>query len=243
MDALPRFEQVLALGRKLVDELGIEPSVDTLSRWMAHYIAELIDAAANAPPKEHATSQRRCVDAILELWSHRAELPNGKRPFENLEPIIRVLESLDPDNETAWFFRSVRGSIVKADEDPRTQSMLDFVDNLDSTARILIGQALADAARSATDKSKEWVALAKEAGTDLGDVDIVIRFVSSEAESEMQPDPSECERELLQNRIERLETFTNMASTVCDGLKTRLETLPSHNALKICGRKISDAPG
>ena len=35
-----RSDSVLALGKKLVDELGLDQSVDTLGRWMAHYIAE-----------------------------------------------------------------------------------------------------------------------------------------------------------------------------------------------------------
>ena len=103
----------------------------------------------------------------MELWSHRAELPNGKRPFENLEPILRVLESLDPEDETPRFFRSIRSTIVESNENSQTQSLLEFVRNLDLTARILIGYHLVEAARSATDKSKEWVVLAKKAGIDL----------------------------------------------------------------------------
>ena len=226
MDALPRFEQVLDLGRKLVDELGMEPSVDTLGRWMAHYIAELIDAAANARPHERAAAQKRCFDAILELWSHRAVLANGKRPFEDLEPIIQALESLDPDDENPRFFRSLRGKIVETNENPPTRSLLEFVRNLDSTARILIGHALAEAGGTATDKSKEWVALANEAGVDPGFVDVVVRFVSSEGDSKLQPDPGKRERELLQNRITRLENFTKMATLVSEDLKMRLERSP-----------------
>ena len=211
------------MGRRLVDELGTEPPVDTLGRWMAHYIAELIDAVANGPPHERSASQRRCFDAILELWSHRAVLPNGKRPFEDLEPIIRALESLDPDNESPRFFRSLRGEIVEASENPPTRSLLEFVRNIDSVARFLIGHALADAAQSATDKSKEWVALAGEAGIDPGFVDVVVHLVSSEGDS----DSGQSERELLQNRISRLEDFMKMAALVSKDLNARLEASPS----------------
>ena len=35
-DESARSEAILALGRRLVQELGLEPSVDTLGRWMAH---------------------------------------------------------------------------------------------------------------------------------------------------------------------------------------------------------------
>ena len=205
----------------------MEPPVDTLGRWMAHYIAELIDAAENAPPDELAVSQKKCFHAILELWGHRAELPNGKRPFEDLEPIIRALESLNPDDETPRYFRSVRSGIVATDEDPQTLSLLENVSDIDSTARILIGQALSQVAHSATNKSKVWVALAKEAGIDLGVADIVIQFVSSSSVGKTNIDLSKYESEHLQKRIKQLEDFAEMAAQVSANLKERLKTLPS----------------
>jgi hypothetical protein len=227
MEALPRFEQILALGRKLVDELDMETSVDTLGRWMAHYVAELMDAAENAPSQERVVAQKRCSDAILELWSHRAELPDGKRPFENLEPIIRAVESLDPDDKIPRYFRIVRGGIVEEDEESKTKSLLEFVSNLDSTARTLIGYTLVEAARSAADKSKEWVTLAEDAGAELrGAHSIVLRFVSGETDSEKKPDPNKLEREMLQDHINRLETFTKVAVRSCENLKERLDALP-----------------
>ena len=33
-------ERAISLGKALVQELELEPGVDTLSRWMAHYVAE-----------------------------------------------------------------------------------------------------------------------------------------------------------------------------------------------------------
>ena len=205
----------------------MEPSVDTLGRWMAHYIAELIDAAVNAPPDELAASQKKCFYAILELWGHRAELPDGKRPFEDLEPIIRALESLDPDDKTPRYFRSVRSEMVATDEDPQTLSLLENVSNIDSTARILIGHALSQAAHSATNKSKVWVALAKEAGIDPGVADIAIQFVSSSSVGKTNIDLSKYEREHLQKRIKQLEVFAEMAAQVSTNLKERLKALPS----------------
>ena len=213
----------MTLGRKLVEELDLESSVDTLGRWMAHYVAELMDRADNAPPEERVTSRKRCSDAILELWSHRAELPDGKRPFEDLEPIIRAIESLDPENETPRYFPSIRDAIDGRDEDPQTQSLLELVRNIDSAARVLIGQVLEDAACSTVDNAKEWIALAEEAGADYGDVDAVFRLVSDEVDIDASPDPSTRKRDLLKERIDRLETFTEMAKLVVEDLKKRLK--------------------
>ena len=197
----------------------MEPSVDTLGRWMAHYLAELMDAAANAPQEERAAARKRCCDAILDLWSHRAELPDGKRPFEDIEPVVRALESLDPESNAPRYFHHVRDTIVERDEDRETQSLLEFVCNIDATARILIAHALADAARSAIDKSRSWVAMAEAAATDPGVIAVVIRFVSDEWSSE--PSTGKNERDRLQDRIDKLETFVEMVGLVVDDLKKR----------------------
>lgn len=217
----------MALGRKLVDELGAEPAVDTLSRWMAHYVAELIDAASNAAPEERAAAERNCFDTILELWKHRAELPDGRRPLENLEPIVRALDSLDPDNEMPRFFRSVRGTIDRAEESSHTLSLLDVVDGIDSTARILIGYTLADAARSALHESKDWVAAAEEAGSGPGFVRVLTSFVSGGRDSDEQSDRTELERKRLSDHLECLEAFTNAAAGLTDELRARLDALSS----------------
>ena len=215
------------MGRKLVDELGEDPHPDTLSRWMAHYIAELIDAADNAPPEERLVARTTCFEAILELWSHRADLPGGRRPFEDLEPIVRALESLDPRNETPRFFRSVRRGVAKEDEGAQTRSLLEFVDGVDSVARIIIVRALADAARSALDKSKDWVRLAEEAGRNPRFVDIIISFVSSERQPDDHAEQVEPERKLITDRIAQLESFCELAALVSNYLKQRLDALPS----------------
>src|SRR6266436_3211912 len=88
-DDSARSHDILTLGCKLVEELGLEPSVDTLGRWMAHHIADLMLEAKSATGKEKELAEKNCFEAILALWKHRAELPNGKRPFEDLEPVIR----------------------------------------------------------------------------------------------------------------------------------------------------------
>ena len=69
-----RCEATLELGRKLTKELGIDQSVDTLGRWMAHYIAELIQDAEKASAEERPAKMRACCDAILNLWKHRHTL-------------------------------------------------------------------------------------------------------------------------------------------------------------------------
>ena len=217
------FDRVLALGRKLVEELDLESSRDTLSRWMAHYVAELMDHTESAPPGELAASKKRCSDAILELWSHRAELPNGKRPFEDVEPIMRAIESLDPENETPRYFPFEMSVIDQAEENSQTQSLIEIARNIDSNARILIMQTLADAAVSATDQSKEWVTLAEEAGASVGVVDVVVRLASGATDADVSSDHNKLKRDLLKQRIDRLEAFIDMAKLMVEDPKERLK--------------------
>ncbi len=48
-------------------------------------------------------------------------ISNGKRPFEDVEPILRALESLDLNNNTPRYFRSVS----TAEQDVETMRWLD----------------------------------------------------------------------------------------------------------------------
>ena len=113
-------KDVLDLGRALVEELGLDPGVDTLSRWMAHYIAELIEDAETAKVENRPAKLAKCADAIIGLWERRHRLPNGKRPFEDLEPILRALESLDPADDTPRYFRSPREAADETEQNAET---------------------------------------------------------------------------------------------------------------------------
>ena len=200
----------------------MESSTDTLGRWMAHYVAELMHAVTNAASEECEAARSRCCEAILKLWTHRAGLPDGKRPFEALEPIIRALESLDPENDTPRYFHTIRGTIDESDEGRETQSLIKFVDNVDIAARVLIGEVLSDAARSAIDRSKTWVELAEDAEAETGVVSVVIEAVSDKPSAE--PSARERKRNRFQDRIDRLENFVEMVGPVIEDLKKRQQT-------------------
>jgi hypothetical protein len=200
--------------------------VDTLGRWMAHHIADLIVKAESATDEERSLAKNNCFEAILELWKHRAELPNGKRPFEDLEPVIRAIESLDPDNDMPRYFRSVRAPKDEVEKQSEADAWLSMVDGLDYSAKVLIGFCLSEAARSAMDKSKEWVKLAEAAEADYGAPEIVIRYISSNANFGKSSDPDDDVHRQLQDRISRLEGFIKLAESVVHDLKARLEVLP-----------------
>src|SRR6266404_1593822 len=161
-----RSDAIFGLGKRIVEELGPDQSVDTLARWMAHYLAELIQAAETASGEDRQAKLAACASAILDLWEHRRRFPNGMRPFEELDPILRTLESLDPNADTLRYYRSQIEMIDKDGRGAEARRWLDIAKGLDYSARVLIRYCVACAAESALDKSEEWVALAEAAGVD-----------------------------------------------------------------------------
>lgn len=217
-----RCKATLDLGRKLVKELGLDQSVDTLGRWMAHYIAELIQDAEKASAEEKPAKMQACCDAILNLWKHQHVLPGGKRPFEELEPILRTLDSLDPENDTPRYFRSERAVVDDAKENDETKSWLKLIDGLDYSAKILIRYCLTQAAQNALNKSLEWVSLAEAAGVDESAEFPLVRVMFEDDNVLKASDPDEKERKHIEDRVERLESFAEMAMAVAKELRQKL---------------------
>ena len=174
-----RSERLIELGNRLVSDLGIDDTSDVLGRWMAHYLAELIEAAKAASAEARPAKLEKCSEAILNLWKHRYELPNGKRPFEDMEPIFRALESLDPRNETPRYYYALAEH--ESENETEVKKWLGLVDGFDRSAKILIRYCLSQAAQNAVDKTKEWVALAEAADLDHLDVQI-IRVIMTESD-------------------------------------------------------------
>ncbi len=181
---------------------------------MAHYIAGLIQDAEKAVPEERPAKMQACFDEILELWNHRHALPDGKRPFEELEPLLRTLKSLDPEDDTPRYFRSIKAVADDADESGETKSWLKLIDDLDYSAKILICYCLTQAAQNALDKSAEWVRLAEAADVDDGPEFLLIDLVTDEDSMLKESDPDDKLRKRVEDRINRLEGFAKMALEV-----------------------------
>lgn len=103
-------EEIIKLGEKLIKELDLEYSTNTLARWMSHYLAELIQNIDNVESKEEKkVLQKECCDIILKIWSQKENLPITK-PLDNLKPVIEILQVLNQKEESSvlphWFGRN-----------------------------------------------------------------------------------------------------------------------------------------
>lgn len=93
-------EEIIKLGKKLVKELDLEYSVNTLARWMSHYLAELIENIDKAESnKEKKLLQQECCDVILKVWSQKENLPT-RMPLDDLKPVIEILQVLKEEKES-----------------------------------------------------------------------------------------------------------------------------------------------
>lgn len=213
----------MALGQRLVAELDLVESPDTLARWMAQYVAELILSADSARPEDASDIRSRCASAILELWHHRASLPDQARPYRSLEPIISTLARLDPDQPSLFYRPSMWGELSQLKvEDDQLNSLLQLIVNVDQFARMVITDSFSIATQIAAHESEEWASLAQAADTNDLATEVVIRIMAA---SQTRESPAAQEREHLSKKIERLDTLISLATTHKEDLEKERSAL------------------
>lgn len=76
---------------RIVSELGLEDSVDTLGRWMSHRIAELMEQAEGVNTEaEKEGAKRECTDLILRVWERRKYWMRGQ-PLGDLTAFLKFI--------------------------------------------------------------------------------------------------------------------------------------------------------
>jgi hypothetical protein len=177
---------------------------------MAHYIAELMIQAERANEEERAAAQKKCFEAILMLWKHREALPDGTRPFEVFESVLKTLDRLNPENDNHWLahFRSPPDTC-----DSETKQILQIMENLDESARSMMSVLLNVAMGSCQDK--ETLTYLQNAKEELGDkrVQVVERIFDFRA-SYWEGKIDDAKRKLIQERLKHLDRFLESAKTV-----------------------------
>ncbi|MEB0207723.1 AVAST type 3 anti-phage proein Avs3b [Pseudomonas sp. CCC3.1] len=227
MELSERSRANLALGKKLVSEQGLEDSVDTLGRWMAHHIAELIQEAESACDDHRPTKMANAREAVLAFWAHRHALPSGRSPFAGVEPILEVLEGLDPDGSNYRYFSPSHAPSESDKESEEVYANVAMAKIVDRASKIVIDFYLAEAARGALDTSKEWVQLATEAGADDGLDITLIRMLTDREDLTNGSNPNGERRRLLNDRKLNMEALLAGASDALAGIKAQLAELPA----------------
>ena len=209
-------QRIIKLGNLLVDCLGTGPQVDTFSRWVAHYVAELMVVAENATGAQKNAAEERCLSAIMKLWSHRLSFPSGARPLEEFEPIMRALAELDPNSPRSVYHLFHRKPEIEG-EATEVLLLVDFVIRLDRAARVLIEIALSTATEKAI-KPETKLLLENAMPSEMkSDIDVTRELIRRRAVYVGLDDP---EASLLHRKewLEHLKEFRSL----CEGLEGAL---------------------
>jgi hypothetical protein len=216
---------VLALGEKLVEELALEDRRQTLDRWMAHYIAGLIDEAANAVGSQRQQKRARCAKAILDLWSHRQELPNGKRPFDDFKPVLRVMESLDPNPKNTRYLPFAAHNIKSPTKASEAEPWLKAAIDIDRSAKILIRYCISIAAVLGLKKPRAWMKIVDstliKTAPDVEAIRIVIETAGS-VSRDQRSEPVRHIDEMLKT-LKAFEIYTKLIRSELDLTRSALQ--------------------
>ena len=219
MEFLERSSAVIELGKRLIAQMNLGD--DELSQWMAHVLAERIHDAEHTPPADKIAAQNSCADLVLQLWARRYSLPARLRPFEKLEPLLRTLDSLDASKGPR--FRFMDGLAADGEVEEGVQKMLSFAVKLDDAARILVQHFLAVAAEQASDESRSWIESAADAEADAT---LEVRIVSFiDGGLDRSAEEAKLAREILEDKIKKLETFASLAASHAEALKAKLSLM------------------
>lgn len=213
-------EDILALGRRLIDELGLDDTrADALSRWMAFDIARRIKEAEVAVGPERDTARQACSDAILTLWTHRMVIPNGMRPMQDAENTARILSRLDPERSQSLFFRSSEFPL-----DPSNPWLQKAID-IDRSARGMLRACVRLAAKGDDEKALEFSRLAEAAGLGAEADTGMLRVVLFSAEDE-KPNADELLGRQIKAELKALQDLTKLTKEMKATLRRELSKLP-----------------
>jgi hypothetical protein len=236
MEQLEQQKAVLELGKLLVKELGLEKGVDTLSRWMTHYIAEKIKYAEALPDGvKKKNAEKECFLLILDLWRHRWNYKSDRQPLRNFNHLFDILENLNPEKEEPFYYR-LASTQSKEDEDESFEfsdlkNLSPLALQIDKVARIWINYLLHDAAVKAKNgKIKKLIdrAVKLPDSTDARIIQIV--FADSMENIDKTPvDQEELVRKskikTLSRRIEELQKFKKVNEYLIGQFEKELKKL------------------
>lgn len=148
-------KDVLELGRTIVRQLELSQRGNVLARWMAHHLAELINATENSERAAKQDAEDRAVELILKLWASRRDLPVPADPLSEYRDVITVLDRMLPSANPWLRFRR------PSSEDELLHDMFDTMAQLIMSGLLLTRaaemRAIADIERKALSKEETFL--------------------------------------------------------------------------------------
>jgi len=191
---------------------------------MAHYIAEKLLAHKQAVGDAKAALEAELVDLLLKFWKHRAYFPRGSRPFEEYEPVLRALASLDPDRSDGRYFNY---SFFEENKDVAKGvpgGWIDIAKAFDRGARAIVNFSIGQAALAARKPGDAWYSAAKVLAEDTDRDLVVIKYVTEGTKEEDEKiDPAKYARDRFSKIREDLVRMVGGAGVVLKLIDDELE--------------------
>jgi len=219
-EKLDRSDAILQLGRKLASQLTSVRDEDIICAWMGNHIAELIVAADNDPSDRMLRDD--CVRTILEVWAIKSSLPDGARPFEDLEPVVRALQALNPESANRFFAHNF--DLDSCSDQGGENTWISLSRSIDRAARVVILYCLEQAISELSENSDEWAKIAKEAEVDLGIFEPILLLTHGDEKGNAKAHRKR-KRDRIRSRMEQLDLILNISAPLREELQRSLEEL------------------
>jgi hypothetical protein len=229
MEDLEAQKKINELGKTIVTELKLDPGIDTLSKWMSHYLAEKMELAKTLQGKEKIEVDKECVEIILKIWDKRWSIPNEKSFYNDFKPLMETIKKLNPNREYPFFYHSaIQSELYNEDaENQKPQSHLNSTLIVDKIARSIIFDLLTEAVNE-IELSEEREELIRKSISSIDYLDNkIIRIFRNFNETSSDEDDEETQEEIqkLENKIGDLKQFSSIRDSLLDKYQKRLDEL------------------
>ncbi|MCB0752013.1 MAG: hypothetical protein KDC52_11105 [Ignavibacteriae bacterium] len=223
MVSLETQKSIIRLGEQIVKELKLDSRGDTISRWMANYIAEQITIAKKSTGTKKRNVEKKCFETILKFWESRSHLPNRKRPFEKFEIISETLEKISPDNITPYYYTENDNS--KSKKNKKLKNLLEIAEIIDEAARVWLEHIFSEAIKYASTKEvKNYVKNALHFKPN-NDITVLVKFLAEDENNEKKNKAVQEEIERLKFRLQQIENFVAYSEVLKNYFEIELEKL------------------
>ncbi|TXK75376.1 hypothetical protein [Mesonia sp. K4-1] len=230
MEDLKASQKIIDLGKLIVKELELDPGVDTLSKWMAHFVAEKIELSGKLTGKKKAKAQEECFGIILKLWKNRWSVPPIKNYLEEFRPLFETLKKLNPARESLFFYPEGVASLLdehnKNYKSNEAKNLLDIASNIDKLARSIISDLLYRASYELelNDQKAKYIRNAIDL-IDFPDTNIIKFTTDYDEYVKSQEDKSDVTKEKaeeLTKKIRDLKEFSSSINSLTERYKKEL---------------------
>ena len=202
--------KLLELGTKIVQDLGLDYSVDTLSRWMSHHLAEKMIQLESLEGDEKDKVEKEVVELIETLWANKHNWPSGVTPLNQYNELQNILTRLGPnaspfnshradENEkllAAIFFglkqTVINGAILISDNRKLPENLNASLDVFDNYEKLYI------------ETIKSWVELSIKRPTGKNSYELFLEGNISLSDEEIEELSEDKIIELISSDIDRL---------------------------------------